>query len=230
MELLVRSYHFTYWTEVPAIGLTRCANVFGVGDTNLRRVIPLFVSSAKKDRRIPLKYRKNGRQFIYVTDAVAGYIRAMTLLSEGGSRSKVSAKRPDDRTPFTQTFHFSIEEYEGTKHPYIEMEAVASLVAELFDAVIDDSGSVEYAANENRIQALHCAATRRALAWRAETSFRQGIENLGRYYDASGEESPMEKMMRAEIEALVSSLTATVEERQPHSGPKRARKTVHPAG
>jgi dTDP-D-glucose 4,6-dehydratase len=68
MELIVRMYHSTYWGAVPAIGLTRCANVFGFGDTSPRRVIPLFVTSAMDEKSIPLKYRLNGRQFIYVTE------------------------------------------------------------------------------------------------------------------------------------------------------------------
>ena len=116
MELLVRSYHFTFWNEVPAIGLTRCANVFGFGDTNLRRIVPLFVTSAKSEKRIPLKFRNNGRQFIYIADAVGGYIKAMAALNEGSCHAKANATRPDARTPFTPTYHFAIEHYEGAPH------------------------------------------------------------------------------------------------------------------
>jgi CDP-glucose 4,6-dehydratase len=206
MELLVRSYHFTFWNEVPAIGLTRCANVFGFGDTNLRRVIPLFVTSAKSDKRIPLRYRNNGRQFIYVTDAIGGYIKAMAGLDEGGCRTKATVDRPDRRTPFTPTYHFAIEQYKGTETPYIKMGALAELAAELFGAVVDDAECVDYAANENRIQALNCAATRKALNWHTQTTLADGLGKLGQWHDALGDPSALRAMLRDEVQTLVSSL------------------------
>ncbi len=206
MELLVRSYHFTFWSEVPAIGITRCANVFGFGDTNPRRVVPLFVSSAKEKKRIPLRFRKNGRQFIYVADCVTGYIRAMESLNEGGGRAKIGLSRPDQRSPFTPTFHFSIEDYEKTRHPYIEMESLANLAASLFNAKVDGSESIDYAANENRIQALNCAATRKALRWKPETTLREGLRKLGEWYEVVGDKVASQKMMRDEVVAIAASL------------------------
>jgi len=218
MELLVRSYHYTYWSEVPAIGLTRCANVFGYGDTNLRRVIPLFVSNSKAKGRVPLRFRKNGRQFIYVTDAVGGYVRAASCLQEGGFRQKAGLSRPDGRTPFTPTYHFSIESYEGTQNAYIEMDALAALTAQLFNATVDDTDCVEYAPNENRIQALNCAATRAEIAWHADTSLRQGLTNLGRWYDATGNDAVLRKLMMNEVEELAANLIRRSEQGSETSG------------
>jgi len=99
MELMVRSYHYSFWAELPAVGITRCANVFGLGDTNARRVIPYFISSAKDTGKVDLQYNLNGRQFIYVTDAIVGYIKAAASLNEGGYREKRTAARPD-RHPY----------------------------------------------------------------------------------------------------------------------------------
>ena len=121
MELMVRCYHSTYWAELPAIGITRCANVFGFGDTNQRRVVPLFVRSAVCDGTIPLKFSMSGRQFIHITDAVVGYIKAASSLDEGGVVEKRGKEEPEGRSPFTPTYHFAIENYDGTSDPYIRM-------------------------------------------------------------------------------------------------------------
>jgi len=205
MELLVRSYHYTFWSELPAIGITRCANVFGFGDTNSRRIIPEFVSSAKRDRFIKVKYKRNGRQFIYVTDAVAGYIYAVSNLAEGGHRKKDRQPKPPGRVPFTPTFHFAIENYEGTQEPYIEAGGVAELAAKLFGADVDLSGA-DYAPNENRIQALNCAATRKNLGWEPKFSLSQGLNRLGQWYESRNDSSELRKMMQDDVETLTSTL------------------------
>ena len=142
MELVVRSYYSTYWSELPSIGISRCANVFGFGDTNLRRVIPLFLSEAVNNGRIPLRYREPGRQFIHVADAVSGYTKALSFLSDGSALSKANAT-PPERTPFTPTFHFSIVKYEGTDKPFIRMHQVAQIVAGLTSAKIEPLDSRE---------------------------------------------------------------------------------------
>lgn len=207
MELLVRSYHSTFWNEVPAIGITRCANVFGFGDTSLRRVVPLFVNSSKDVKRIELRFRFNGRQFIYITDAISGYIRAMASLDEGNSRAKANAA-PPERSPFTATYHFAIEDYAGEAPPfYIRMNALAALVARLFGAKVEETADcVDWAPGENRIQALNCQATREALLWRAQTSLLDGLEKMGKWNDAKGNPVLQQGLLQDEVHAVVSSL------------------------
>lgn len=205
MELLVRSYHSTFWSEVPAIGITRCANVFGLGDTNQRRVIPYFISSAKKTGVVDLIYRQNGRQFIYVTDAIAGYVKAASSLDEGGFREKLTATKPDARSPFTPTFHFAIQDYDDTQSPYIRMLSVANVTAGLFGARVSP-GVADYAPNENKVQALDCDVTRKQLAWNPQVTFVEGLAKLGQWLDAEGMKSEMASLVDADAERIVRSI------------------------
>jgi CDP-glucose 4,6-dehydratase len=204
MELLVRSYHYTYWWEVPALGITRCANVYGYGDTNQRRIIPLFVTSAVNQKTVPLRYRLNGRQFIYVTDAITGYIKAASSLDEGGCRQKAGAVRPE-RSPFTPTFHFAIENYENTGDHYIRMAHLAELVAGLFDAKVDDTGCIDLAPGENPIQALNCAATASALNWRTSHSLRDSLESLSKWYSCIDDLPTQRDLIEGELAGIASA-------------------------
>jgi CDP-glucose 4,6-dehydratase len=196
MELMIRSYHREYWNELPAIGITRCANVFGYGDTNQRRLIPMFVSSAVQNNYLHLKYRKSGRQFIHVTDAVSGYIRAASVISEGGAQ---------DKSPFTPTFHFAIENY-GGKEPFARMAAVAKQIAAQFDARVDASGAIDYPKHENPVQALNCEATRRALKWQVRKSFESGTAELGDWYRNIRDKLKLRELIRRDVEQLCGSL------------------------
>jgi|CXWL01.1.fsa_nt_gi CDP-glucose 4,6-dehydratase len=207
MELIVRSYHHTYWAELPAIGITRCANVFGFGDTNQRRVVPLFVRSAVYDHEIPLRFRQSGRQFIHITDTISGYIRAASSLDEGGAKVKVGKHRPEDRSPFTPTYHFAIEKYAGTPEPYIRMEPLAKQVATLFSAQIDDSQCVDYPANENKIQALNCRATREVLQWQVGKTFSDALKELGQWYEAESNRNRLRELMDIDLIRLIATLS-----------------------
>ncbi|MGA3370371.1 MAG: NAD(P)-dependent oxidoreductase [Terracidiphilus sp.] len=207
MELVVRMYHSTYRRELPAIAITRCANVFGFGDTGPRRVIPLFVTTAKAGT-IPLKYRLNGRQFIYITDAIAGYIRAVSSLPDAHT-----ADFPDGaeaKSPFTPTFHFAIERYPGTDNPYVRMEALAQLVTERVGGRVDETNCVDYAEGENRVQALDCSTTRLGLSWAPQVPIEEGIDKLNSWYASVGDEARLTGLIRSEIGAIISSLGQTV--------------------
>ena len=204
MELMVRSYHYTYWHQLPAIGISRCANVFGFGDTNQRRVIPLFVRSALDKGFIPLRYRHSGRQFIHITDAVTGYIRAVTTLNECG-REEYSNSRPKSNRPFTPSFHFAIEDYLENSEPFIRMQALAKKVSEIFNVKIDDSKCVDYPDNENRIQALNCTRTRNDLAWRTLKPLNDGISELGSWYNAAGDNDSLRKMINNDLDKVLQT-------------------------
>jgi nucleoside-diphosphate-sugar epimerase len=182
--------------------------VFGYGDTNQRRVVPLFVRGAIGDAPINLKYRKSGRQFIHVTDAVAGYILAATTLSDCG-RGNSKESRPEDRSPFTPSFHFSIEDYPDTDEPFIRMEPLAKTVASLFPSEIDDSNCVDYPKDENKIQALNCARTREELNWSIRKSLKDGMAELGDWYNASGDNDTLRSMMAKDLDSIVQTLKTT---------------------
>jgi CDP-glucose 4,6-dehydratase len=203
MELLVRSHHKTYWHELPGIAITRCANVYGYGDTSQRRVIPLFVRSAVSARVIDLKYRQSGRQFLHVADAIRGYVLVASTME--GRPQKGTAK-PEPRTPFTPTFHFAIEDYGPPGEPFIRMEALARLVGSLLDARIQDTNCVDYPPNENRVQALSCEKTRKTLSWEPMKKFEQTLRDLAEWYDAPSGPSQQLKAGR-ELADVIQDLT-----------------------
>lgn len=205
MELMTRCFHHTYWSELPAIGITRCANVFGYGDTNPRRIVPLFLGAATAKGVIPLKYRKSGRQFLHVTDAISGYIRAASSLDEGSVRDKAGRTPPHERSPFTPTFHFSIESYDGTDEPFIRMDSFASVVGSLFSARIDDSECVDYPANENRIQALNCRETRQVTGWSVQRPFTAALHDVGQWF-LKTDSAHRQAMVDDDIERVVEAL------------------------
>lgn len=181
MELIVRSYHYTYWGDLPHICITRCANVFGYGDINQRRVIPLFINSSINYGFIPLKYRNNGHQFIHITDAISGYIRAVYCLDK--KTSPQNCMKPDFENFFTPTYHFAVEKYENTDEPYITMESLANLVGEILNSKVDDKNCVAYASNENKVQALNCQKTISALNWEVKKDFKVAIKGLKDWYE-----------------------------------------------
>jgi CDP-glucose 4,6-dehydratase len=211
MELCVRSYHRTYWSQMPAIGITRAANVFGYGDVGPRRVIPLFVSSAvKSPHKISIKYRRNGRQFVYISDVINGYIRAAASLGEHGLHASPEAERPDQRSPFTPTFHFAVQDYEGTEEPFIRIKALGQLVVDQLEnwnaKLVETDHCVDYAPNENPVQALKCGKTRATLGWRPHLELKDGIRKLGQWYAQKNDPRSLKRLLAEELDELLRSL------------------------
>lgn len=80
-DLLARSYWHTY--ELP-VAVTRCANLYGGGDTNRLRLVPEAVTAALAGR--PPVIRSDGspeRDFLYVEDAAAAYLDIWRALLDG---------------------------------------------------------------------------------------------------------------------------------------------------
>lgn len=209
MELITRSYHSTYWDELPSITITRCANVFGYGDVAQRRVIPLFINSAINEGEIGLRFRLNGRQFIHVSDAICGYIRAASLHEEGGIKQKKGKLKPEGRSPFTPTYHFAIENYSGSQNPFIRMQDLANLIANTFGKTIvkETKDCLNYAPEENQVQALNCQRTRESLKWSPSKSFEKAIQELGDWYKKqNNNEEALKKLMDQKILELIENL------------------------
>lgn len=179
MELCVRSYHSTYRDELPNIGITRAANVFGLGDVAFRRVIPVFIKSAIEKGIVPLTCRKNGRQFIHVEDIIEGYIRAASILKQENLKK--------DKSPFTPTFHFAIQDYAKGEN-FIRIEELANIVGQHFNATVKElDGCVDFAPQENPVQALNCDLTFKKLDWKPKISLPDGIANLKTWYTTQNE-------------------------------------------
>ena len=208
MELMVRSYYANYYTELPAIGITRSANVFGPGDTNQRRVIPAFLQSALRDQVIHLKYRKNGRQFIHVTDVIAGYIRAASVLEK--DRFLVKSLRRKGLTGMngivTPTFHFAIETYEETADPYLRLESLAQIISGIVPCAIDDTETETWAPNEIRNMALNCSETRKTLNWQTLRTLTEGLGERADWYRAGNDTVALKAFVQRDLARILDSL------------------------
>jgi len=184
MELIVRSYYQTYSSDLPMIAITRTANAFGYGDTNERRIIPEFVRSAVNESYINLKYRKNGRQFIHITDAISGFLKTANSLSKKEIGLKMDEEKIETKKKLVPTYHFAIEKYENTEKPYLCMENLAMLIASEFNAtVIEDRNITDYAPGENKVQAINCIYTRSLLNWKPQKLLNNAIKQLGTWYN-----------------------------------------------
>jgi CDP-glucose 4,6-dehydratase len=85
-DLLARSYWHSF--ELP-VAVTRCANLYGGGDTNASRLVPEAVTAALAGRRPVV--RSDGspeRDFLYVEDAVAAYLAIWAALGRGAGRGE----------------------------------------------------------------------------------------------------------------------------------------------
>lgn len=175
MELAVRCYHNAYWKDLPAILITRCANVFGYGDVNQRRIIPKLVGNSVIGKNIERKYNQNGRQFIHITDVIAGYIKAVSFVDKYTFKS--------ENVPFTPTYHFAIERYGNSKEPFIRMSELEKIISDLYGVSIEGTG-IDYAPDENKVQALNCKKTKKDLKWKPIKEFKEGIKELGKWYES----------------------------------------------
>ena len=71
-DILSRTYSKTYGLSV---GVTRCCNIYGGGDLNFSRIIPDSIRSVLLNKNPVI--RSDGtpvRDFIFITDAVSGYL------------------------------------------------------------------------------------------------------------------------------------------------------------
>jgi len=78
-DLICSMYAQTY--SVP-VSVVRCGNLFGGGDLNLSRLIPGVIAATLKGERFVM--RSDGlyvRDFLYVEDAVNGYLRVAQQMS-----------------------------------------------------------------------------------------------------------------------------------------------------
>jgi CDP-glucose 4,6-dehydratase len=94
-DMLARSYWRSYGVPV---AVTRCANIYGGGDTNRSRLVPEAVGAALAGR--PPVIRSDGtpeRDFLYVEDAVTAYLAIWQALlggQGGGEAFNAGGGRP----------------------------------------------------------------------------------------------------------------------------------------
>jgi len=160
-EMIARSYFATYGTPV---AITRCANFYGPGDRNWRRLVPGTLRSLLLGER-PI-VRSNGslvRDYLYVKDGVSAYLQlAETMAADPGLAGHV--------------FNFSAEE------PLTVIEMVRRLqeaAGTSLEPVITDE-----VVGEIPMQQLSAAKAREMLGWAHAYSLEEGLAETVDYYRA----------------------------------------------
>ncbi len=192
MELGIRTYRKQY-EDVGKIIITRAANCFGYGDTCERRVIPVFINSALNDGCIRLDCLLNVRQFIYLSDVITGYLKAVFHCCSREAEE-------------LSIYHFAIEKYGKTGKPYVTIQQLGEMIAGLTGAKIRKSDAERYAPGENRVQALNCSRTSRELNWRPRISLIDGLRKVIGYYSNPADRS---RRIKNEIDETAEILAAS---------------------
>ena len=158
-ELLAGSYRASYGTP---IAITRCANFYGPGDRNWRRLVPGTLRSILLGER-PL-IRSDGslvRDYLYVKDGVSAYL----LLAEALAADPALAG---------QAFNFSAE--------------LPLTVAEMVERLQDAAGTslepviANDAVGEIPAQHLSARKAREVLGWAPSYTLEEGLAETVAYY------------------------------------------------
>jgi len=159
-DLICRMYAETYGVQVC---MTRCGNLFGGGDLNFSRTIPGVIRATQRGERFVI--RSDGRyvrDFIYVQDAVLGYL----MLAEAMAI---------DRTLRGNAFNFSLE--------------VRFTVLELVKLVLTMMGRRDLspivqniATDEIREQYMVADKARHLLGWLPRFTMEEGLRETIAWY------------------------------------------------
>jgi len=167
-DLISTMYGVSYGLPV---SIARCANLFGGGDMNFSRLIPDLIRSTLRGK--PFVLRSDGnfyRDFLYVKDAVSGYL----ALAEGLASNESYRG---------EAFNFGLERRVKM------LDLVHSILAlmgrpDLKPIVRND------ATCEIREQYLSCKRAQRMLGWAPAYSLEQGLsETIAWYRDFVGADS-----------------------------------------
>jgi CDP-glucose 4,6-dehydratase len=158
-EMLARTYAITY--QLP-VAITRCANLYGGGDLNWNRIVPGTMRAVIYGERPVI--RSDGtpvRDYLYVQDAVAGYLRLAEAL--------------DEQALWGQAFNF------GMDSPQSVLQIVRAIIA------ISDHPDIEpivmdQAPHEIPAQYLSSAKAGRILGWEPTYTLEQALSDTLAWY------------------------------------------------
>ncbi len=158
-DLIALSYFHTW--RLPVV-VTRCGNLYGGGDCNYNRLVPGTIRSALLGNRPVI--RSDGqyiRDYFYVKDAVAAYLRVAEAMPAEGICG--------------EAFNF------GTETPVSVLELVQRILSimgrnELQPIVLNEAN------HEIREQYLDCGKAHERLDWSAKFSLDEGLWETAKYY------------------------------------------------
>jgi len=162
-DLICRMYAETYGVPVC---ITRCGNLFGGGDLNFSRTIPGAIRATARGERFII--RSDGhyvRDFIYVRDAVLGYLLlAETMALDSGLRG--------------EAFNFSL----GVGLTVLEVvgKVLALMARPDLTPIIQN-----IATDELREQYLVADKARRVLGWAPQFTMEQGLRETIAWYTSA---------------------------------------------
>lgn len=158
-DLIARSYYETYGLPV---AVARCGNIYGGGDLNWSRVVPGTIRSLHFGERPVL--RSDGtstRDYVYVEDAVAAYLRLAEMLDKADVRG--------------EAFNF------GPSEPRTVCDVVGALLRLMCRE--DLTPDIRNAASgEIRHQYLSAEKAHRTLGWQPRYSLDSGLERSVSWY------------------------------------------------
>jgi len=157
-DRLVYTYHKTYGIKAT---MSRCSNIYGGRDANILRAIPDFVTSLIDGKRPVIRGHGNHeRDFMYVTDAVAGII----LLAENIGKTNGEA------------FNF------GTGKP-TKVRELAETVCRLYpDNKLVPEILGKLSPGEIDVQYIDAGKARKLLGWKPEVKLNEGLGRTISWY------------------------------------------------
>jgi CDP-glucose 4,6-dehydratase len=149
-EMIARSYASAYGLKVVAL---RCTNIYGAGDPNPDRLIPSVMTALMSG--VAPRLRNNGaapRDFLYVEDAVRGFLRAAAWLDEGAGPATALNMGSHDRVS-----------------PIEVARRLATLAGQPALTAVPGEGS------EAAIGSIAIARARRLLGWEPRWTLNDGL-------------------------------------------------------
>ncbi len=157
-DLIAQMYAKVY--NLP-VTISRCANVFGPGDLNWNRIVPGIIKAIIWDEVIELRSDgKMVREYIYVKDAIDGYIRlAENIDKTNGEAFNIASKNV-----------MSVLEL---------IERISSVLAKKVDYKI-----LNQAKTEIPKQHLDGSKIMNVIGWEAKTNFEEAIKDTYQWYES----------------------------------------------
>ncbi len=159
-DLICSMYAATYGLPVC---VTRCANLFGGGDLNFSRSVPGAIRASLEGKRFQIRSNgKSVRDFLYVKDAVAAYMRTVECLAA-------------DPGLAGEAFNFSLE-------TPMNVLALVNLIYRLTGADQLSPEVLNIADSEIPEQYLSSEKARRVLNWHPAFSMESGLLETIEWY------------------------------------------------
>ena len=158
-DLICQSYSKTYSMKV---GIIRCANIYGPGDFNLKRLIPEVILSTIENKNFVIRSDgKSTRDYVFVEDVVEAYLKLFRKLKSSKDNLKIYN--------VSSKFNYSVLEI-------VKMILKKMNNTKLMPIILNNSKQ------ELNFQRLNYSKIQRQLGWRPKTDIGRGIKETINWY------------------------------------------------